>query len=521
MKHRFAPLGAIAALIFLLQTGLALAETRVALVIGNSKYGSKPLKNPVNDARAMSEVLKKAGFDVELIPDASLNDMIAGARRFLAKAQKADVRLFYYAGHAAQVRGNNYLAPIDGRIVYEDELDDRGFNVSRDLVDRLNAKNKLNIVILDACRDNPYQVRTRSQSPGLAVLQGPPSGTLIAYSTSPGGVAEDTPDRPNSRYTHHLVEAIKVPGIKLKDVFERVAIAVQAETRERAQPQVPWYNTSATRAFCFTPAANDKCVESSAAPIDIANAKSDAKAKGSDGGTRSDESAFAEPGGNDPRSVSLLYEIEDEAKRLRADQLDALRRSAERGDSYAATLLGAWHENNGKPGDLLAGRSESIRWYRRAADKDYLPAMFMLAYAHEVGWASGVADLDTARKYYSAAEKRGYAPAQWGLARIVAAKQPQAAVALYKKSAEQGYVAAMADLALAHLKGLGTAPDAKVAEQWARAAYDKRQSEKAQHILGYLYWKKLINAKGETDELRLTSFAKLREPYGSFAFGVE
>jgi uncharacterized caspase-like protein len=515
MKRRLATLGAIATVILLLQTGLVLAETRVALVIGNSKYGSKPLKNPVNDARAISEVLKKAGFDVELIPDASLNDMIAGARRFLDKAQKADVRLFYYAGHAAQVRGNNYLAPIDGRIVYEDELETRGLNVSRDLVARLNAKDKLNIIILDACRDNPYQVRTRSQSPGLAVLDGPPSGTLIAYSTSPGGVAEDTPDRPNSRYTHHLVEAMKVPGIKLNDVFERVAIAVGAETRERAQPQVPWVNTSVTRAFCFTPAANGKCVESSAAPIVIA------KAKGTGGDTRSDESAMAESNGDDPRSVSLLYEIEDEAKRLRADQLDTLRRSADRGDPYAATLLGAWHEGNDKPGVRLAGRSELIRWYRRAADKDYLPAMFMLAYAHEVGWVSGSPDPDTARMYYAAAEKRGYAPAQWGLARIIAASQPQAAVALFKKAAEQGYDKAMADLAFAHLKGLGTAPDAKVAEQWARAAYDKRQSEKAQHILGYLYWKKLIRARSETDELRLASFAKLRESWGTFAFGVE
>lgn len=505
--------GTVVAVIVLFQAGLALAETRVALVIGNSKYGSKPLKNPGNDARAMSEVLKNAGFDVELVTDASLNDMVAGARRFLAKAQKADVRLFYYAGHAAQVRGNNYLAPIDGRIVYEDELETRGLNVSRELVARLDAKDKLNIVILDACRDNPYQVRTRSQARGLAQVEGP-RGTLIAYSTSPGGVAEDTPDRPNSRYTHHLVEAMKVPGIKIEDVFKRVTTAVEAETRERSQPQVPWYHSSVTSTFCFAPAANGKCAESSAAPIVIA------KAEGSGGRTRSDENTAAGSGGDDPRSVTLLYEIEDEAKRLRADQLDTLRRSAERGDPYAATLLGAWHENNDKPGDLLAGRSEAIRWYRRAADKDYLPAMFMLAYAHEVGWVSGSADPDTARKYYAAAEKRGYAPAQWGLARLITASQPQAAVVLFKKAAEQGYASAMADLAFAHLKGLGTAPDAKAAEQWARAAYDKRQSEKAQHILGYLYWKKLIRARGETDELRLASFARLREA-GGFAFGVE
>jgi hypothetical protein len=513
MKRVLGALGVMATVILLLQPGLILAETRVALVIGNSKYSGKPLKNPGNDARAMAEVLKKEGFDVDLVTDASLNKMVASARRFLDKAQNADVRLFYYAGHAAQVRGNNYLAPIDGRIVYEDELETRGLNVSKEVVARLDAKDKLNIVILDACRDNPYQVRTRSQARGLAQVEGP-RGTLIAYSTSPGGVAEDTPDRPNSRYTHHLVEAIKVPGIKIEDVFKRVTTAVEAETRERSQPQVPWYHSSVTSTFCFSPAANGKCAESSVAPIVIARADSGG------GRTRSDGDTVAGYSRDDPGSVDLLYEIEDEAKRQRPEQLDALRRSADRGDPYAATLLGAWHEANDKPGTLQDGRSEAIRWYRRAADKDYLPAIFMLAYAHEMGWVSGGPDPDTARKYYSVGEKRGYAPAQWGLARLIADSQPQAAVALYKKAADQGYDKAMANLAFAYLKGIGTAPDPKSAEKWARNAYAKRQSEKAQHILGYLYWKKLIRARGEVDELRLASFARLREA-GGFAFEVE
>jgi uncharacterized caspase-like protein len=507
-------LGAMATVILLLHPGLVLAETRVALVIGNSKYSGKPLKNPINDARAMAAVLTKEGFDVDLVTDASLNKMVASARSFLDKAQKADVRLFYYAGHAAQVRGNNYLAPIDGRIVYEDELETRGLNVSKEVVARLDAKDKLNIVILDACRDNPYQVRTRSQVRGLAQVEGP-RGTLIAYSTSPGGVAEDTPDRPNSRYTHHLVEAIKVPGIKIEDVFKRVTTAVEAETRDRPQPQVPWYHSSVTSTFCFSPAANGKCAESSTAPIVIA------KADSGGGRTRSDEDTVAGSGRDDPRSVELLYEIEDEAKRQRPDQLDALRRSADRGDPYAATVLGAWHEANDKPGTLQEGRPEAIRWYRRAADKEYLPAMFMLAWAHEVGWVSGVPDPDTARKYYAAAEKRGYAPAQWGLARLIADSQPQAAVTLYKEAAEQGYDKAMANLAFAYLKGIGTAPDPKSAEKWARAAYDKRQGEKAQHILGYLYSRKLIRAKDDTDALRLTSFSRLREQLGEFAYGLE
>jgi hypothetical protein len=412
------------------------------------------------------------------------------------------------------VRGNNYLAPVDRQITYEDELESRGLNISNEVIARLDGRTRLNIVILDACRDNPYQVRTRSQSRGLAPLESP-SGTLIAYATAPGDVAEDSPDRPNSRYTQHLVEAMKVPGIKIEDVFKRVTIAVVAETRERAQPQVPWVSTSVDSTFCFTPAANGKCAESSAAPIIIA------KVDSGGGRMRSDESTAAGTGRDDPRSVDLLYEIEDEAKRQRPEQLDALRRSADRGDPYAATVLGAWHEANDKPGTLQEGRSEAIRWYRRAADKDYLPAMFMLAWAHEVGWVSGVPDPDTARKYYATAEKRGYAPAQWGLAHLIADSQPQAAAALYKKAAEQGYDKAMANLAFAYLKGIGTAPDPKSAEKWARAAYDKRQSEKAQHILGYLYWKKLILARGEMDELRLSSFSRLREQLGEFAYGLE
>jgi TPR repeat protein len=443
----------------------------------------------------------------------------------------------------------------------ERQLEDESIEMHQLLLNISKAA-KFTMFIVDACRDKPVNFKdTRDAgTPGLAKPDAVPDGVVVLYSAGAGKKALDNLGRndtnPNGLFTRELLKQIKTPGLPVNELAQNVYERVKEQAARIGHEQTPGYygqsgrfalvgggltsssapNTSATASaleveiefWRVAEKANTKVAYESYLQkypsgqfVSLARAGIEsvsriqapsASVSNNDSGGRSSN--------DDPSLVRLLYQIEDEAKRLRADQLDSLRRSAERGDPYAATLLGAWHENNDNPSVLLAGRSASIRWYRRAADKDYLPAMFMLAYAYQVGWVSGSADPSTAHKYYAAAEKRGYAPAQWGLARLIAANQPQAAVALLNKSAEQGYDKAMADLAFAYLKGIGTAPDPKSAEKWARAAYDEQQNEKAQHILGYLYWRKLIKARGETDELRLASFARLREA-GGFAFGVE
>jgi carboxyl-terminal processing protease len=236
-------------------------EKRLALVIGNGSYRTSPLKNPVNDAHAMATSLRSLGFEVLLKEDAGLDAMIDALRDFSRRAQDAQVRLFYYAGHGVQVRGRNYLVPVDADIKNEDEVPSRSADVN-DLLDRLGQmKNGLNIVILDACRNNPFTgnpvltadgrvVRSRSlgaQRQGLAQVDAP-QGTLVAFATAPGSIAMDGANYRNSLYTKHLLDHIGDPGVPVEQMFKRVRMAVAQETNRQ---QVPWESSSLMGDFCF------------------------------------------------------------------------------------------------------------------------------------------------------------------------------------------------------------------------------------------------------------------------------
>jgi hypothetical protein len=223
-------------------------ERRVALVIGNSAYRQSPLVNPVNDARAMAQVLTAAGFQVIRKENAGLEDMQTALRDFGDTLKSGGVGLFYYAGHAVQVKGRNYLIPVDARIEREDEMAYRGVDANQVLDKMESAGNRLNIVILDACRNNPFVRGFRSTGGGLAQMDAP-VGTLVAFSTAPGSVASDGQGE-NGLYTGHLLEAIKVPGTKIEDVFKRVRTKVREDTDGK---QIPWENTSLEGDFVFVP----------------------------------------------------------------------------------------------------------------------------------------------------------------------------------------------------------------------------------------------------------------------------
>ena len=239
--------------------GAALAvEQRIALIIGNSAYATAPLANPVNDARLMSRVLREQGFDVIERLDVGQNDMKRAVKDFgnrLKAAQGEAIGLFYYAGHGLQVRGENFLIPIDAEI--EDEGDVDIYAISADAVLRTieDARNGLNIIILDACRNNPYARSFRAATRGLAMMSAP-TGTLIAYSTAPGAVALDG-DGANSAYTAALARAIAEPGVPVEKLFKSVRDAVLAETQGR---QTPWEASSLTGADFYFAAAAESVV---------------------------------------------------------------------------------------------------------------------------------------------------------------------------------------------------------------------------------------------------------------------
>ena len=226
----------------------AKAPRRTALVIGNADYKTSPLINPVNDARAMARTLRKLGFDVI----ERINVDQAGMKRAIwdygKKLRQGGVGLFYFAGHGVQVAGENYLIPLKARIEGEPDLELEGVRVTRVLAEMEKANNGMNIVILDACRNNPFARSFRSVSRGLAHMSAP-YGTLLAYATAPGAVAADG-DGDNGLYTSELLTAIKTPGLRVEDVFKRVRRKVRKKSRGK---QVPWESTSIEGDFYFVP----------------------------------------------------------------------------------------------------------------------------------------------------------------------------------------------------------------------------------------------------------------------------
>lgn len=223
------------------------AEKRVALVIGNSNYPGASLRNPANDAKDMAAALRGLGFEVISKTDLTQKEMNRAIAQFGEKLRADTVALFYYAGHGMQVRGKNYLIPIDARIASEASSRAEAVDVDT-IMDQLGVS-PLNIVILDACRNNPFERRFRSVGGGLAQMNAP-MGTLIAYATAPGKVANDGGGR-NGLYTRELLKHIQTPGLPLEAVFKRVRNDVMQDSGDA---QTPWEASSLTGDFYFRPA---------------------------------------------------------------------------------------------------------------------------------------------------------------------------------------------------------------------------------------------------------------------------
>ena len=232
------------------------ADERVALVIGNSNYqDATSLPNTVNDARAIAEVLGTLGFTVERGIDLDARETEAMLRSFSRKLEKADVGLFYYAGHGLQVHGANYILPVDAEIERESDL---VFDaVELDSVLRLlEERPRTSLVFLDACRNNPFArnlarsmgaSRAVNVGSGLAQMQSG-IGTLIAYATQPNNVALDGGEGRNSPFTDALIAHIATPGIEVRQMLSRVRKSVIDET---GGTQVPWDHSSLIGDFYF------------------------------------------------------------------------------------------------------------------------------------------------------------------------------------------------------------------------------------------------------------------------------
>ena len=221
-------------------------ENRVALVMGNSAYKTAPLKNPTNDAKDMAAKLKGMGFTVVERNNLTAKQIGSTLREFRSKLTPGSVALVYYAGHGLQIKGENYFPTVDAEIAGEEDVPNQSLAMKQIMDVLEDAKTRLNLVFLDACRNNPYSRSFRSTSDGLSKVVAP-SGTLISFATRPGSVAADGTGR-NGLYTGALLEAMDSKGDQIEQVLKRVVTRVKAGSKNQ---QEPWMEGSIDGEFCF------------------------------------------------------------------------------------------------------------------------------------------------------------------------------------------------------------------------------------------------------------------------------
>lgn len=478
-----------------LASSVALSETRMALVIGNATYKLSPLTNPANDARLMNNALTRAGFKVTLLLNADQAVMKQAIVKFGRALRKSDsVGLFYYAGHGVQIDGENYLIPIGADIADTSEVALAGVSLNELLRTMQRSSSRLNIAILDACRDNPFPAPTRSIARGLASVRAP-TGTLIAYATGPGEVAYDGNSR-NSPYTRALAAAIPIVGISLEEVFRRTRRQVLAATQSK---QTPWEHSSLTGEFFFhpkrtAPEGSDR-VGAATGDADLRRLaelddwerirESTDKSLFDSHLARYPDGVFAELAAmkrdalaeeqNWPWAWVTTGSVETASARSQAQNVyeRAVRLAAKpgvtSGDKAEAARLYRQAAELGLPAAMYAlGRSydrghgltrdlgRAAHWYARAADEKHAPAMAALATMYEYG--EGVRqDLASALRYYRVAAEAGDAHAMAGLGYLFAtgkgvARDVGEARRWYKKAAAKGLPRAMYNLALMYLR---------------------------------------------------------------------
>lgn len=298
LRNRLLASGAL--LLFQLAAPAAFAENRVALVIGQSAYRSVvALPNPANDAQKMTEMLGNAGFKVTGAADLSQNDMRQAVSDFAAKVAASGpdtVALVFYAGHGLQVDGENYLVPVDVDPKRESDIPMQAVRLNDVLNTLGSVPTRMRIVMLDACRNNPFPGINTAAGHGLAIVdtKAGAAGSFISYSTSPGAIAEDGSGA-NSPYTTALLSVAKEPNLPIEEAFKRVRVAVNQATDGR---QIPWESSSLTTEFKFFSG------EAGAAP-GPSGVKAAAPAKTPSAG-RSMEEWRKELRGKDPK---LAYEL--------------------------------------------------------------------------------------------------------------------------------------------------------------------------------------------------------------------
>ncbi|MEM7428279.1 MAG: caspase family protein [Pseudomonadota bacterium] len=446
-----------------------LAQSRIALVVGNSSYSEiASLKNPRNDAKLMSSTLEKVGFEVISVIDADLASMRKAMTEFGRKLRNSGaVGLFYYAGHGVQLDGENFLIPTDAAIQDETELSWQALRINDFLRVMRRDTKSVNIVILDACRNNPFPSKTRSKARGLTRVTAP-QGTYIAYATSPDEVAQDG-DTGNSPYTLALSTAISTPGLTIEETFKAAREEVLRATNDS---QLPWETSSLVGMFHFTPpdemniaALQAKLREQRKLIDELKRKKQQSAALNPNAlalGEACDQLAANPydnrlPGtGVDYRSLFSNAPAAVEACRAAAKAFDEV-------DRYKYQLGRALSAQ-------IDGAAQAAHWYRKAAEGYYPPAMNALGVI--LNYGHGVAkDDDEAFKWISQSAEKGYPPAMTNLGALYLSGRGTKRDFLqsqkwYRKAAEATDPLGMVGLSWHYSGGLGPVTDRAEALAW-------------------------------------------------------
>jgi TPR repeat protein len=516
----------LAVLLLLGLASPALADKRVALVIGNSAYQNvAPLANPANDATLMAETLKGLGFNLTgngaqlNLDKRALDDAV---QAFGRQVQGADIAMFYYAGHGVQVRGSNYLVPINANPTREADVDFQMVDVNLVLNQMQGSGTRLNMVILDACRNNPFGARgLRSSEGGLAQLRAP-DGTLISYATQPGNVAQDGGDG-HSPYTKALAATMRRPGLDLFQTFNEVGLAVKRSTGGNQQP---WVSSSPIDGdFYFTgrpgtsadapPGNDDRPAQSQHQDARLTNPAK--PLSGEDVVTDCDRLASNRDDPRHPKNVPGLFFFQIDtvaaltacnnamrqypdvarfiyqAGRVAQAEKDfgLARELFERAASlgYPASYInlgGLYYTGAGVTKDYVAARS----WYEKAIAADDPVGFNGLGQIYEFGY--GVPkDFVEARKNYEKAANAGIPIAMFNLGRLYldgngVAKDPGRARNLFETATATGEPAAMRMLGFLYERGITVPKDPVQAKKWYEKAAAGLDSVAVSNI-GWMY----------------------------------
>ena len=436
----------------------ALAASRVALVIGNAAYAHAPaLSNPLNDAADIGATLARLGFSVTRLQNADYATLRRGLQEFTRTASGSDVAVVFYAGHGIEVDQRNYLVPVDARLASDQDVEFE--TVPLDLVLRsVERAGGLRLVILDACRENPFASSmrragtTRSIGRGLARVE-PSGNTLVAYAARGGTVALDGKGR-NSPYTEALLAHLKEPGLEVGMMFRRVRDSVLASTRRQQEPF--WYGSLSSEGVYLNAAPATKPAQKTPT-ISVPAPRFD------------DVYAAAKRGDY-------------------ATALKGYRILAERGSAAAQNNLGIMYEyGNG----VVQNHAQAVRWYRKAAEQGNALAQTNLGDMYEYGKGIAQSHAEAVRWYRKAAEQ-GNARAQNDLGHMYydgrgVARSYAEAVRWYRKAAEQGSARGQNNLGHMYLNGYGVHQDLAEAMRWFRKAAEQG-SARGQYNVGEMYY---------------------------------